>query len=160
MDTARNDHSKERRMLTQKSRAYAGRRPSPCRGALGDLRFRALLSQRGLGQPSPAVRRRFSKRLAGGRTAIYVGKVARDPREPLRRLLAMLARLIGGPLPTSCDTECRASSRSPRTGQPAARSGRGSTRAGRGFPQVIHSAKRFAGPTGLEEISAAASAWR
>jgi hypothetical protein len=65
--------------------------------------------------------------------------------------LAQAARLIGGPLPTSRDahmpsvvtvTEDVASAGQHWTRLYARR---------HGFPQVVHSSKRFAGPTGLEE---------
>jgi hypothetical protein len=52
------------------------RRVSPdVDGGLGDLRFRALRAEDDWYLLPPAVRRRFSKRLAGGRTMIYVGEV-------------------------------------------------------------------------------------
>jgi hypothetical protein len=44
-------------------------------GALGDPRFRALLSEEDWAALPVAVRRRFSKRLADGSAAVYVGKV-------------------------------------------------------------------------------------
>ncbi|MGC2779053.1 MAG: DUF4166 domain-containing protein [Bradyrhizobium sp.] len=116
-----------------------------------DHRFRALLSPEDWGRLPVSIWRRFSKRLADGATVVYVGEV--DDAEISRAgfWFAQLARLIGGPLPTSS-----------ATGVPmivavtedAASGGQIWTRiCGRphGFPQVIHSAKRFAGPTGLEE---------
>lgn len=118
---------------------------------LGDLRFRALLGEAAWNQLSPAVRRRFSKRLAGGATAIYVGEVAAMRMSRVGWITARLLRLIGGPLPTSSDigqpsivsvTEDGASGGQIWTRLYARR---------RGFPQIIHSCKRFAGPTGLEE---------
>ena len=43
--------------------------------ALGDLRFRALLSAQDWAILPPAIRRRFSRRLAGGATVVYAGIV-------------------------------------------------------------------------------------
>src|SRR5580704_1595920 len=70
---------------------------------LGDLRFRALLPEGDWVKLPPAVRRRFSKRLADGNTAIYVGEVLEIWMSRAGWLVAQAARLIGAPLPTSCD---------------------------------------------------------
>jgi hypothetical protein len=118
---------------------------------LGDLRFRALLSDDEWYSLPPSVRRRFSKRLAGGRTAVYTGEVLSTRMNRAGWCLAQLARLIGGPLPISCEenmpsvvtvTEDMATGGQIWTRLYARR---------RGFPQIIHSSKRFAGPTGIEE---------
>jgi hypothetical protein len=119
--------------------------------ALGDLRFRALVPEADWGKLPLPIRRRFSKRLADGETAVYVGEVLETRLSCAGWLLAQLLRLIGAPLPTGRDagvasvvtvTEDWASG-----GQTWTRlyARRGS------FPQVIHSSKRFAGRTGLEE---------
>jgi hypothetical protein len=119
--------------------------------SLGDLRFRALLSDEAWAQLSPAVRRRFSKRLADGLTVVYAGRVVAMRVSPIGAVLSQFARLIGGPLPLSRDvdvpsvvtvTEDMAAGGQVWTRLYARRSG---------FPQVIHSSKRFQGPTGLEE---------
>jgi hypothetical protein len=119
--------------------------------ALGDLRFRALLPDGDWERLPRATRQRFSKRLAGGGTAIYVGEVVEIRLSRIGWWVAQMARLIGGPLPTGVDahvpsivtvTEDAATGGQIWTRIYARRSG---------FPQVIHSAKRFAGPTGLEE---------
>lgn len=98
-----------------------------------------------------AVRKRFSKPLGDGRQTLYRGEVVAMELSASGWLLAQAARLIGGPLPFTRDalgpcvvavSECEALggqiwSRSyPRPGA---------------FPQVVHSAKRFCGPTGIEE---------
>ena len=65
--------------------------------------------------------------------------------------LAQLARVIGGPLPTGAETGVPMVV---AVTEDAASGGQIWTRIcarSNGFPQVIHSAKRFAGPTGLEE---------
>ena len=120
-------------------------------GDLLDLRFRALLPERDWASLPPAVRRRFGKRLARGESAVYVGTVVVARISPLGWLAAQVARLIGGPLPLEAEPG-RASvvtvTEDPDGG------GQVWTRLyarACGFPQVIHSAKRFTGPTGLEE---------
>jgi Domain of unknown function (DUF4166) len=118
---------------------------------LCDLRFRALLSDEDWGRLPLATWRRFSKRLADGKTAIYVGEVVEVRFSRIGWCMAQLARLIGGPLPIRADT--RVPSIVTVT-EDAGTGGQIWTRIygrSRGFPQVIHSSKRFAGPTGLEE---------
>src|SRR5580704_3399380 len=123
----------------------------PSNDSLGDLRFRALLADDDWAALPLPVRWRFSKRLAGGRTVVYAGEVLETRMSGAGWCLAQVARLIGGPLPTSRDvnmpsvvtvTEDMASGGQIWTRLYARRSG---------FPQIIHSAKRFAGPTGIEE---------
>ena len=65
---------------------------------LGDLRFRALMSEEEWAALPAAIRRRFSKRLSGGRTAVYVGTVLETQLSRAGWWLAQAARLIGGPL--------------------------------------------------------------
>jgi hypothetical protein len=118
---------------------------------LGDVRFRTLLSEAEWAALSPAVRRRFSKRLADGRTAVYVGEVLESWTSRVGRLLVQALRLIGGPLPISRDTHVPSIV---TVTEDMASGGQVWTRLyarRHGFPQVIHSSKRFAGPTGLEE---------
>lgn len=125
--------------------------PPPKKEALGDLRFRALLSASDWAALPAPIRRRFSKRVAGGKTAVYSGEVEHTRLSRAGWLFAQLARLCGGPLPLSR-----------QTGLPAVVSVTEDMRTGGqiwtrlyarpdGFPQIIHSCKRFAGPTGLEE---------
>ena len=118
---------------------------------VGDLRYRALLSTDDWEALPLPVRRRFSKRLAGGKTIVYAGRVLETRMSRIGWWLAQALRLVGAPLPLAAERD-----------QPAvvtvteeiATGGQTWTRlyARRaGFPQIIHSAKRFAGPTGLEE---------
>ena len=134
-------------MASARSIGIAG----PSELLLDDHRFRALLSDEDWGRLPLATWRRFSKRLACGKTIVYVGEVEESRHSRIGWWLAQLARLIGGPLPTGTET-----------GVPfivivtedATSGGQVWTRIcakANGFPQVIHSAKLFAGPTGLEE---------
>src|ERR1700738_1667512 len=118
---------------------------------LCDLRFRDLLSDEDWGRLPLATWRRFSNRLAGGKTAIYVGEGGEVRFSRIGWWLAQLARLIGGPLPTGGDTHVPSIV---TVTEDAATGGQVWTRIyarRNGFPQVIHSSKRFSGPTGLEE---------
>jgi hypothetical protein len=99
----------------------------------------------------PAIRRRFSKRLAAGGTAVYTGEVVEACMSRAGWLLAQLLRLIGGPLPTGRDVGVPAVV---SVTEDAAGGGQVWTRVygrRRAFPQVVHSRKLFRGPTGLEE---------
>ena len=116
---------------------------------LDDRRFHDLLPDEDWGRLPLAIWRRFSKRFAEGETVVYVGTIEEASFSRAGWWLAQLARVIGGPLPLCAET-----------GVPMvvtvteASGGQIWTRIcarSNGFPQVIHSAKRFAGPTGLEE---------
>src|ERR1700761_94926 len=116
-----------------------------------DHRFRALLSDEDWGRLPLAIWRRFSTRFADGKTVVYVGEVDEVEFSRLGWWLAQLARLIGGPLPISADANLPAIV---SVTEDAATGGQIWTRIYARhsyFPQVIHSAKRFSGPTGLEE---------
>jgi hypothetical protein len=120
-------------------------------GSLSDTRFRALLSDIDWERLPPATRQRFSKRLADGRTAIYVGEIDEASFGWAGWCLAQAARLIGGPLPTGAETSVPMIV---TVTEDAATDGQVWTRIctrRNGFPQVIHSSKRFSGSTGLEE---------
>jgi hypothetical protein len=118
---------------------------------LGDLRFRALLGEADWAKLPPPIRRRFSKRLAGGDTAVYTGAVIETQMSRAGWWLAQAARLIGGPLPISRDAQMPSVV---TVTEDVASAGQHWTRLyarRRGFPHIVHSSKRFAGPTGLEE---------
>lgn len=117
-----------------------------------DTRFRELLGEGAWNTLPLSVRNRFGKRLRGGASVVYQGEVVAMRRNLPGYLLSQLARLVGGPLPHDMSS----------LQQPAVVTvtedcaGKGQfwiRQYGRaaGFPQVIHSSKRFAGPTGIEE---------
>lgn len=118
---------------------------------LDDNRFHALLSDADWGRLPLAIWRRFSKRHVDGATVVYVGEVEEAWFSRIGWWVAQLARLIGGPLPTGSETGVPMVV---TVTEDAASGGQIWTRMcarSHGFPQVIHSSKRFAGPTGLEE---------
>src|SRR4051812_9127084 len=137
-------------------KAYDGLAPAigslpPATESLGDLRFRALISEAGWAALPLAIRRRFTKRLSGGNTAVYVGEVIETRMSRAGWWLAQGARLVGGPLPISRDTHTPSVV---TVTEDVATKGQHWTRLyarRHGFPHIVHSSKRFAGPTGLEE---------
>lgn len=123
----------------------------PSAAELADLRFRALVGEPSWAALPPATRARFSKRVADSRTTLYSGEIVECRMRPAGWLLAQAVRLIGAPLPISRDSGVPATV---SVTEDASFGGQFWTRVygrRRGFPQVIHSSKRFAGPTGLEE---------
>lgn len=132
----------------------AARRIRPCREVAEtpvDMRFRRLVGAVPWSHLPDAVRRRFGKRLGPGQSATYAGTVLNCRMTSPGWLLAQACRLIGAPLPLERQgggaaivsvTEDARSGGQVWTRIYARRNG---------FPQVIHSAKRFQGPTGLEE---------
>lgn len=127
---------------------HTGARPD---ATLYDTRFRALLSDVDWGRLPLATWRRFSKRLGDGNTTLYVGEVVEVRFSRIGWWFSQIVRLIGGPLPTGAETPVPSIV---TVTEDATTGGQVWTRIytrRRGFPQVIHSLKRFAGPTGLEE---------
>src|SRR5882757_6559854 len=126
--------------------------PVPARkNVTRDLRFRALLGHAAWSTLPSAVRERFSKRPTGGTAVVYRGEVVECRMNRAGWLLARLCLPIGGPLPLHRDIGAPAVV---TVTEDAATGGQFWTRVygrARGFPQVIHSSKRFTGPTGLEE---------
>jgi hypothetical protein len=123
----------------------------PRRAAREDGRFRSLLSPQDWASLPPPVRRRFSTSLHGTQSAVYIGEVAATRVTFVGRLFAQVARLVGGPLPLASGGRVASAV---MVAEDEKIGGQLWTRvyAREGcFPQVIHSAKRFEGPTGIEE---------
>jgi hypothetical protein len=125
--------------------------PSAPQTELADLRFRTLVGEAAWARLPEPVRRRFSKCQAPGEMLVYRGTVVATDLSIAGRILAFLARAIGSPLPLTNGATGPALVtvvEDDRLGGQCwtrvyARPGR--------FPQSVHSAKRFRGPTGLEE---------
>ena len=118
---------------------------------LTDDRFRRLVPRADWDALPADVRRRFSKRLCGTAVATYSGEIIWTRLSRIGWLLAQFCRLIGAPLPTNASGPMPAAV---TVSEDRTSGGQCWTRLyGRthGHPQVIHSAKSFAGPTGLEE---------
>ena len=116
-----------------------------------DLRFCSLLAKEDWDALPPPTRRRFSKRLCGGATVVYVGEVLETRLKFMGWLFAQIARLLGGPLPLFTDAHVPAVV---TVTEDVKTSGQIWTRLyarRNGFPQIIQSSKSFMGPTGLEE---------
>jgi uncharacterized protein DUF4166 len=116
-----------------------------------DRRFQRLLVPADWERLPAPVRRRFSRHLDATAAAIYAGEVAATRLSIAGRVFAQLARLIGAPLPLAASgrvAACVAVIEDPSAG--GQRWTRLYARPGR-TAQVVHSTKRFAGPTGLEE---------
>lgn len=117
-----------------------------------DTRFHKLLGDTAWHRLPSAIRRRFGKRLKGGASVAYQGEVVEMKMNWAGRTLAQAARLIGAPLPFDISSKglpavVVVTEDSQSDGQFWVRQyGRA-----KGFPQVVHSSKRFAGPSGLEE---------
>jgi hypothetical protein len=121
------------------------------RAPLLDLRFRRLIGREAWDALPERVRHRFSKRLGAESVALYRGRVVRTEFSGLGWLFAQVLRLIGAPLPICRDTGVPAVVCVSEDGASGGQLWSRLYGRRRGFPQVIHSAKRFAGPTGLEE---------
>src|SRR5689334_19864549 len=140
--------------MTMRSQVAAFKVPLHSPGSepeFGDLRFRALMGEAAWMSLPLSIRKRFSRRLAGGDTMVYSGETLTNEMSRAGWWLAQAARLIGGPLPLVRDAHAPSVV---TVTEDVATKGQHWTRLyarRRGFPQVVHSSKRFAGPTGLEE---------
>lgn len=116
-----------------------------------DRRFQSLLEADSWGRLPSAVRRRFGRRLSPGAAITYVGTIAECRRNCFGGLLAQLARLIGAPLPLHDDLAVAAIVTVTEEDEASGQVWTRMYARAQGLPQVIHSRKRFTGPTGLEE---------
>lgn len=118
---------------------------------LSEAGFRQLLACSEWEQLPSVIQRRFSHHLAEGKRQIFCGEVASTNLSKFGWLYAQVARLIGAPLPLQSGARGPAlvvvTQNHHCQDQVWTRMYARDT----GFPQVIHSAKRFCGPTGLEE---------
>jgi len=117
-----------------------------------DNRFQSLLDAEGWSRLPSSIRRRFGRCLEPGAAITYVGTVTECRRNRFGKMVAHLARLIGAPLPLHDDTAVAAIVTVTEEGD--GENGQIWTRLygrAQGLPQIIHSRKRFCGPTGLEE---------
>ncbi|MEY2927113.1 MAG: hypothetical protein RL367_1590 [Pseudomonadota bacterium] len=129
---------------------YRNNRTSPA-ACIADDRFRQLLGDADWFSLPATTRARFGRKAVGNRTITYLGEVTHYETGLAGRVLAQIARLIGGPLPLHADLGLAAAV---TVTEDEAEGGQIWTRQygrHRGFPQMIHSVKRFAGSTGLEE---------
>ncbi len=118
---------------------------------LGDARFSALLGPDAWQRLPAAIRARFAKRLGPGAAITYAGTIVEARKSLLGHVLAQACRLIGAPLPLSDDVGVPAVVSVTEDGASGGQFWSRIYGRKRGFPQVIHSSKRFSGPTGLEE---------
>jgi hypothetical protein len=123
----------------------------PAAGQPGhDAPFRDLLGAQWDALPH-AVQRRFAQQLSARASIAYRGEIITCQISRAGWWLAQAARLVGAPLPLSDDVGIAATVSV--TGDRDGISQHWTRQYGRlgDGPQVIHSAKRFAGPTGIEE---------
>lgn len=113
--------------------------------------FRRLLGEAKWAALPHAVQERFARKVTGGACVSYVGEVVSCRMSRMGKILAQIGRLIGAPLPLGEDAGMAA--QVSVTGDARGLKQYWTRSYGRAdaFPQTIHSVKRFAGPTGLEE---------
>jgi Domain of unknown function (DUF4166) len=127
------------------NRSVATPKPAP------DWRFRDLVGAKDWATLPDAVQRRFSKRFKRAEPVLYSGHVVETRHNTAGRALAAFASLIGSPLPLAGDAIGAAAV---SVIEDAATGYQNWTRIYErqgAFPQVVHSMKRFEGPTGIEE---------
>ena len=145
------DSTKKNNLNTVKLTATT-RLPEPTEAALSDIRFRQLLGKHAWNSLPKAVQHRFSHRVKLGESQIYNGYINNTRMNTVGWVFAKLLRIIGNPLPI--DTRNTGQAAVVTVTEDAQGQGQFWTRQygkKKGFPQIIHSSKRFAGPTGLEE---------
>jgi hypothetical protein len=153
MDAARNLQECDRsfRPVRRPLRRGLPFRPASYSPTAPDTRFRDLVGHDAWITLPAAVQRRFSKRFKRAEPVLYSGHVVETQHNGPGRVLAAFASLIGSPLPMPGDAIGAAAVsviEDPVTGfQNWTRT---YEQIGT-FPHVVHSMKRFAGPTGLEE---------
>lgn len=127
----------------------------PCVAPTARGSFERLLSRSDWAALPSQVKARF-RHTSGRLNPVYKGYVIRTERNRLGGLLAAALRPLGAPLPLDIRNNdataiVTVTSEVDGDGQVWTRQYNRPKTQGRRFPQIIQSAKRFAGPTGLEE---------
>jgi len=121
---------------------------------IGDLRFRRLFTNEDWARLPLAVRTRFGRKVAIGEALVYRGHVDFNRVNNWGKLLNKVLRFVGAPLPLDTQNSGAAAivtvTEAPDGGQIWMRQYARQDRK-QMFPQVIQSAKRFTGATGIEE---------
>lgn len=119
---------------------------------VGHAKFENILPKEQWQSLPQAVRNRFSKTLGAPEAQLYSGYVINTHRNFPGTVLVHLLRLIGAPLPLDTDNADQTAIVTV-TAEPSGNGQIWTRHYGRktGFPQIIQSAKRFSGSTGLEE---------
>jgi Domain of unknown function (DUF4166) len=132
-------------------RVAKGRLPKRPTPTVEDRRIQRLLGAAAWSRLPAPVQQRFSSAMRATDVKVYSGTVKKTTLSRWGRTLAALARVIGSPLPLDHNAHgpaLVAVTQDPVTGDQYWV--RTYTRPGK-RPQVVSSAKRFRGPTGLEE---------
>ncbi|MEQ1725615.1 MAG: DUF4166 domain-containing protein [Sphingopyxis sp.] len=141
----------QKAMLSDKEQAMSASLARQMGDSAIDLRFRMLLGEAEWARLPAAVQARFSKRLGPNAVALFSGIVVETRLSRAGWLLAQALRPIGAPLPLRSE---HGGAAVVCVSEDAVTGGQCWSRlyaSAHGLPQVIHSAKAFAGPTGLEE---------
>lgn len=134
------------------ARQFAGwHRPLPRCNESPVHPFRKLLGGEKWDALPQAVRDRFVHKVAADTCISYVGEVVSCRTNSLGKILSLLGRLIGAPLPLGEDAGVAAQVSVTGDARGLNQYWTRSYNRSDHFPQTIHSVKRFAGPTGLEE---------
>jgi Domain of unknown function (DUF4166) len=116
-----------------------------------DMRFCNLVGPDAWATLPEVVQNRFSKRFKRAEPVLYSGHVVETRHNAAGRVFAVIARLIGSPLPDAGEGVAAAAVSVIEDAETGYQNWtRTYERFGR-FPQVVHSMKRFEGATGLEE---------
>ncbi len=126
----------------------------PENAKLLDMRFRALVGEEAWCNLPARTQARFTKRLSGGDSCVFRGEVNETRFSVAGFCLAQICRVIGAPLPLE-KSDGQNAAVVTVTEEPTVQGQIWSRHYNRrnGFPQVIHSTKSFAGPTGLQECT-------
>ena len=138
-------------MFAQRKLGLEHLTPQPAQHELVDLRFRTLLGPYEWKQLPEATQRRFSKRVNNGKAVVYKGRITKVRLSKAGRLLANILKPFGAPLPLSDEINVPSIVTVTEDGVTGGQNWTRLYANTTDFPQVIHSAKRFSGKTGLEE---------
>ncbi len=145
------DNSQISRTCVRQQKSVSQFRAIETRETDPDWRFRELVGASAWTKLPSAVQRRFSKRFKRAEAVLYSGHVVETRHNTAGSILAAFASLIGSPLPMPGDAIGAAAVSVIEDAVTGYQNWTRTYERAQAFPQVVHSMKRFEGPTGLEE---------